>query len=299
MCISPSARAAIIGSGGYLGSALAAGLRRRDRETLLAARSGAPTVIDLADPKPDLSAFERARITHAVIAASVTGFAACEREPERTREVNVAGTLNLASRLAGIGVTVVWFSSDNVFDGMASSYADDARPSPLNEYGRQKAEVELALPGVCGGRFIMARLGKVYGDTHGDGTLLDEMLGRMAAGREVRAASDQVFCQVHVEDVVESIIALMDRGARGVYNLCAPGARSRLLIARTAARALGVPESIVVPIRLEDLGESFARPKRVVLDPGKLIGELGCSFRTIEEAARTLAKPYAREAGRD
>ncbi|OGR37766.1 MAG: hypothetical protein A2051_13195 [Desulfovibrionales bacterium GWA2_65_9] len=209
--------------------------------------------------------------------------------------------LHLAEALSRLGLTVVWFSSDYVFDGLAEAYPDDApddaMTTPLNEYGRQKAEVERLLPEVCQGNCLILRLGKVYGTTPGDGSLLDEMATLLLAGREVRAGRDQIFCQIHVEDLAAAVLALQAAGARGLFNLCAPGARSRLDIARLVARTFGAPEGLVRAISLDDLGERFQRPKRVVLETRRLAAMLadmpGLCFRPLEQAAQELADAYA------
>lgn len=294
MSTNPDAlRIAVIGSRGSLGRALAQAALCRDPGVLLAAKRDAPITLDLADPEPDLSAFGTAGVRAAVIAAGATRMAACEADPRGTRAVNVEGTLRLARRLADMGARVVWFSTDYVFDGSADSYPDDAPTSPLNEYGRQKAEVEAALPGVCDGNCLILRLGKVYGETPGDGTILDEMFALLAAGRSMRAARDQIFNQVAMADATRATLALLDRDVTGTFNVCAPMARSRLSLALMAAEALGAPPELVESISLDDLGESFKRPKRVVLMPERIGRELDFSFRRIEEAVARLARDYS------
>lgn len=298
-------RTAIVGCEGTLGRALASAHLRLDPRTVLVGRRSTEWVLDLADFANSASALEpglastlRERgVAQAILSAGVTRIAVCEDDPAATRRVNVEGALRLAEALSRLGLTVLWFSSDYVFDGAAPAYADEASPSPLNEYGRQKAEVERRLPEVCQGNCLILRLGKVYGTTPGDGTLLDEMCALLLAGREVRAARDQIFTQVHLDDMVAATLAMQAQGARGLCNLCAPGARSRLDIALLVARTLGAPEGLVRGISLDDLGERFRRPKRVVLEARRLAAVLadmpGLSFRPLEQAVRELAAAYA------
>lgn len=295
-------RTAIFGSTGTVGRALAAAHLALDPQTLAVARSGGDFRLDLnafAEPGATLpsglaGALRQRGISQAILCGGQTRIATCEDDPTGTRRVNVDGTLRLAEALSGLGLVVLWFSSDYVFDGLAEAYPDDAPLSPLNEYGRQKAEVERRLPQVCGGECLILRLGKVYATTPGDGSLLAEMAALLCAGREVRAASDQIFCQVHADDMAAAVLALQAANARGVVNLCAPGARSRLDIARLVAKTFGAPESLVREISLDDLGERFMRPKRVVLEPRRLAELLpGLRFRTLDEAVRELAAGHA------
>jgi len=289
-----------------VGRALVAAHRALGSQALAVPRMGGDFALDLAAfaepgtglPPGLVDALRQRGISQAILCGGQTRIAACEDDPAGTRRVNVDGTLRLAEALSRLGLTVVWFSSDYVFDGAAALYSDDAPTSPLNEYGRQKAEVERRLPGVCGGDCLILRLGKVYGTTPGDGSLLAEMAALLCAGREVRAARDQIFCQVHVDDMAAAVLALQgslqDVAARGSLNLCAPGARSRLDIARLVAGTFGAPENLVREISLDDLREGFMRPKRVVLEPRRLREILpGLRFRSLEEAALELAAAHA------
>ena len=56
-------------------------------------------------------------VSTAVICAGVTNIAACEREPEKTAQVNVAGITGLIENLVESGSFVIYLSSNLVFDG--------------------------------------------------------------------------------------------------------------------------------------------------------------------------------------
>jgi len=296
MSTSPSRAAppaAVIGDGA-IGRALAAALRRIHPQTLLTSRKDGPFHLDLA--APDVRALPLGGCRQAVITAGITKMAACEAGPEATRLVNVQGTLALAAELARAGITVVWLSSDQVFGGREAPYADVEAFDPVNEYGRQKAEVERALPEICGGDCLILRLGKVYGATPGDGSLLDEMLRELTSGREIRAARDLVFTLVRLDDLTAAILELLALGVTGTFNLCAPGAASRLDIAHACARALGVPDSLVRSIAVDELGEKFTRPKRVELLPNRAAGLISRTFVPITRSVAELAAAYRAEA---
>jgi dTDP-4-dehydrorhamnose reductase len=251
-----------------------------------------PHVLDLAAPDIRPLSLGGNGYRYAIIAAAVPGLARCEREPEYTRARNVTGTLELARQLAEEGVTPVFFSSDNVFDGREGSYTDEAPTNPLNAYGSQKAEVERRLPEVTRGRYLIARLGKVYGMTRGNGSLLDEMAGQLAQGREVAAAHDQILSPVWVGDVVRGVLGLQEVGAIGLFNVCAPEVWSRFDLARAVAHALGVDAARVRGISLDDLKEPFRRPRRGDLLCRRLQAALTLEFQTMAESIVAIANQY-------
>jgi dTDP-4-dehydrorhamnose reductase len=287
-------RTTVIGGRGYLGRHLLRAYQAADpdvRWTDVAAREGAHP-LDLAAPDIRPLRLRESGYQHAAIAAAVTGLARCEQDRDYTRARNVDGTLELARQLAGVGVVPVLFSTDLVFDGQDGRYSDDAPTHPLNEYGAQKAEVERRLPEVCGGRCLIIRLGKVFGLARGDGTLLDEMAGRLTNGQEVAAARDQVFSPVLVGDVVRAVLALQATGVTGVVNVGGPEVWSRFDLAQAVARALGAAPALVRGISLDDLKELFRRPKRTDLLCRRLNETVNLEFRPMAACVASFAERY-------
>ena len=288
-------RTAVIGAGGYLGRHLLAAHREVYPDALGADVAGPWAYLDLAAPDIRPLRLRESGYEYAIIAAAITGLGRCETDREYTRARNVTGTLELAGQLAAEGITPVFFSTDNVFDGRTGGYADDAPPSPLNEYGRQKAEVERRLPEVCQGRALILRLGKVFGLVRGDRTLLDEMAGRLTEGQEVAAARDMIFSPVWVGDLVRTILAVQAARATGIVNLCAPEVWSRYDLARAVAAALGADERLVKGMSLDDLREPFGRPKRADLVCRRLREAVAAEFRPMSECIHAIAAQYRKE----
>lgn len=290
-------KTAVIGAGGYLGRHLIAAYRAVYPDAVGADVIGPWERLDLAGPDVRSLRLRESGHEYAVIAAAVTGLARCEQDRAFTRARNVDGTLELARQLTTEGITPIFFSTDNVFDGGEGGYADDAPPRPLNEYGAQKAEVEKRLPEVCAGRCLILRLGKVYGLVRGDRTLLDEMADRLTRGQEVAAARDMIFCPVLVGDVVQAALALQRAGATGLFNVCAPEVWSRLELARAVARALGAGVSLVKDISLDDLHEPYGRPRRANLVCRRLRATVDVPFQPLATSIAAIARQYL-EGGR-
>jgi dTDP-4-dehydrorhamnose reductase len=291
----PLPRTVVIGAGGYIGRHLLAAYKGVYPDTLGVDVMGDwPHLLDLAAPDIRPWKLRESEYGYAIIAAAITGLARCEQDKEFTRARNVTGTLELARQLAAEGVIPVFFSTDNVFDGRTGGYDDEAPTKPLNEYGAQKAEMERRLPEVTGGRYLITRLGKVFGLVCGDRTLLDEMASRFTQGQEVAAARDQIFCPVLVGDVVRAILALQRVGATGLFNVCGPEVWSRFDLAIALARALGVNPSLVKSISLDDLKEPFGRPKRGDLVCRRLRATLSFEFQPMAASIAAVARNYAK-----
>ncbi|WP_419786436.1 SDR family oxidoreductase [Pseudodesulfovibrio sp.] len=273
----------VIGASGYLGSALLAVARRGHPDAMgLTSRSVPLEAPDLSVVGVDDMGYE-----WGVIAAEVSDPARWAAEPEAVRKCNVDGTLSLARQLAEMDIRPLWFSSDQVFDGRESSYGDDAPTSPVNEYGRQKAEVEARFTEASLGMGLVVRLSVVYDTVPGSGTLLDAMMGNLRSGGIERAASGICLSPTHIDDVAACLLHLMRAKTTGVVNVTAESI-SHLDLARLAAEAAGVGEDRVQPVDVADLDAPFLRPLGgVVLAPSPRLD--GYKFLDVREALTRLA----------
>ena len=277
-------RTAVLGAGGYVGRHVAA--------ALAGGRHTQRSELEWGSGRPDVAALRLAETGHerAVLAAAVSSIAACERDPAMAWRVNVAAPVHLAERLLADGIAVTALSSDYVFDGLNAPYADDAARSPLNVYGRCKAELEERLGTLDG--VLIARLSKVYGLRPGDGTLLDEMASTLLRGEVVRAASDQRFNPIAVDDLVACLLALHEAGAAGIVNVCPSEACSRAALAHRIAAALGIADARIEEISLGDLDEPFERPTDTTMDNTRLREITHLSPRPVTEGIAALAAAY-------
>lgn len=291
-------RTLVIGADSLIGGALLRRLRQQDAETFATTRRpGQGPQLDLqAAARPDWRALFAAGYRQAVVAVGISRIGVCETQPELSRWLNVDAILALALELSEAGILPVLFSSDYVFGGDAADtppYADASQPCPLNVYGQQKAELEARLPQVCGQHWLCLRLSKVYTATPGDGTLLAEMLSHLERGQPIRAATDQIFNPVRIEDVLDQLLALPARGARGLYNLAGPEPWSRYDLARRAASAWDFDAGLIEPILLENLHESFVRPRSTLLRNERLEAEFGeLKLISMAESLGALAEAH-------
>jgi len=198
----------------------------------------------------------------------------------------------LARQLSGGGIRVAALSSDYVFDGVEGDYNEHSAVNPLNEYGRQKAEMEKRLMNACGRDILVIRLSKVFDAIRGSGTLLDEMAYKLLHGIPFKAARDQYFCPTFIDDVVAAVLQLIATDMTGIVHLCSPAKTSRLDLAIKVATAFGCDRDLIQEISLRDLGESFSRP----LNTSMVCTRLACTtlhrFRPLNTCIELLKSSY-------
>jgi dTDP-4-dehydrorhamnose reductase len=228
----------ITGAGGQLGAALREAFPEADART----RAG----LDVRRP---FSA-DADLVLHAAAWTDVDG---AEADPEGARRVNVDGTRNVAA----LGVPVVYYSTDYVFDGSKGEpYLESDEPSPLSVYGRTKLDGE----GEVREGWIV-RSSWLFGWT---GTNFVRTMLRLGAEREeVSVVADQVGSPTYVGHLAESTRELLELPG-GVWHVAAEGECTWADFARAIFEEAGL-DCRVREITTAELGRPAPRPAYSVL----------------------------------
>jgi dTDP-4-dehydrorhamnose reductase len=186
-------------------------------------------------------------------AAAWTDVERAEDEPQAAAAVNVGGTQHVVA----LGVPLVYFSTDYVFDGRKGApYVEDDPPAPLSAYGRTKLAGERAALARHPDGTRIARTAWLYGA--GGRNFVDTMR-RLGAEREaVEVVDDQVGSPTWTRDLAPALEALLDLPP-GVYHAAGAGAVSWAGLAAAVFEEGGLA-CRVRPIATARLGRPAPRP---------------------------------------
>ena len=166
-------------------------------------------------------------------AISNTGY--CEEHPEESYLVNVTGVENLAKAAARHSAKLVFFSSDQVYNGNLESglLTEDMSVAPENHYGRHKLLAEERAIAICPDTVALRATWMYDTPVHGMKTHNNFVLNFRNAkenGTPLRFATREFRGITWIDDVVRNIpYALTLPG--GVYNF---GAENHLNTYETA-----------------------------------------------------------------
>ena len=258
----------VIGGTGLVGNALMRAWDRRGRRVVGATFHCHPcphfSRLDMQDERAVRRVLESLVPEVVAVPAANPHVDYCERHPEETRRVNVAGTLALAAAAAEAGAPLVFFSSDYVFDGRKGVYKENDAVCPLNEYGRQKAEAEELVLAASSRNFVL-RTAAAFGWQWEPKNFVLQVLGRLRAGAEVRAASDSRVTATYAENLAEVSVALSEKDRGGIFHVVGPDAASRHELAAMAAGCFGLDASLVRAASISDFKSPARRPKEAIL----------------------------------
>lgn len=191
--------------------------------------------------------------TAACIFAAIARIEACNADPLGSSHVNVTQTLALADRLLARGISVLFLSSNQVFDGTVPNVSASAPYSAVTEYGRQKVRTETSLRARIekGAPAAILRLAKVVSPNM---PLIHGWIEKLVHGQPIRAFRDMTMAPAEIAMVSEAIAALLKDRACGIFQLTGPRDLSYLEIGRYVAKKLGVDPALVAEGSTTDAG---------------------------------------------
>lgn len=152
-----------------------------------------------------------------VIGFGISGVHTCAADPVRARNLNVDRVLAAARAAADIGALPVLFSTDSVFDGTPKVWHETDTPNPINEYGRQKYDVEQAAQAM--GSCLIMRLSRVIGDHAHHRDILFQWSDDVRRRKTIPVPADQKFTPIAAADLGKIAVALINRGYRGLIHV--------------------------------------------------------------------------------
>jgi len=281
----------VVGADSTIGGELLRSLKADGRPALgTSRRPGRPGMyLDLADPP---QRWQGPPVAVAYLCAAVTRLDDCQRDPQGTARVNVAGTLHLAQLLASQGASLVFLSTNHVFDGARPFRRIDEEVSPLNEYGRQKAEAERCLRML--GQTAILRLTKVLG---GPNPLFAGWARSLVRGERIRPFHDLVVAPVPLHCVCSVLRQLGAEQRSGIWHLSGDRDLSYAEAAFLGASVLGANSKLIEPTAMRSQPHAEQSPRYTTLDVSPLPQALGVNVpdvtTTVREAFRLQAPAVA------
>jgi len=288
----------IIGASGFLGNAFLSSYRTVHPDSIGTIRHSVKSDLDnhvrldLLAPNIDKMKLYQKGHRQALIFASVSKLMECENNMVNSRQINVTGTIELIRQLREEGIRPIFASSDIVFDGEKGGYLENDPPSPLNEYGNQKAEIEFRLQEICKDDYLVIRLSKAFSLNKGDGTLIDEMASRLKHGETLREAFDLIFCPLLITDLIQSVAILQTNDTTGIVNVCGSEPWSRFDLAVSVAKNMNIDPARVAKVSLGELNLGCRRPKDISMVNIRCIAATGFSFTPIKACVRQIANNW-------
>jgi len=220
--------------------------------------------LDITDRSSVRAVVSRCQPTVIVNCAAWTRFHEAEVSEAEALLINGKGVRELASICGDRSIRLVHLSSDYVFDGTSClPYAESAATGPINAYGRTKLAGEQAVLELLPDDGTIVRTAWLYGR---HGTNFVRKMVRLERMRErVDVVDDQWGQPTWTVDLAQHIVALVRRGASGVFHGTSSGETTWCDVARMIFRLLGADPGRIRPVHSDQVGGGELRPRYTVL----------------------------------
>lgn len=267
----------ITGGNGQLGSEL----RHLLDEQQLAYVATDSSELDITDAAATMAKVQAIKPTVIYHCAAYTAVDKAEDEGKELDElVNIQGSENVAKAAEAVGATMVYISTDYVFDGQLTDgeYTVDAPTHPLNEYGRTKLAGEQAVQQFASKHYII-RTSWVFGKYGHNFVFTMQKLAQTHP--KLTVVNDQFGRPTWTRTLAEFMTyAVANEVPYGVYHLSNEHACTWYDFAKEILKDTDVT---IDPVTSEQFPQKAHRPQHSVMDLSKAKAT-GFMIPTWEEA---------------
>lgn len=193
-------------------------------------------------PIGTVEALESPAITTApvvVLAGGIKALALCERDPALAVAKNVREPAWIARRAGG---TVVYLSTDYVFDGRRGGYSPTDTPNPKTSYGVSKVRGEDAV--LARPRGLVVRTAHVMGEGC---PWIEWLTERLTRGETVSAWENTFNSPTPVQLLAERITEAVAAGTTGIVHAAGSRRVNRVELFQSVAAIRGLDVSLIEP----------------------------------------------------
>jgi dTDP-4-dehydrorhamnose reductase len=211
-----------------------------------------------------------------------------EDRPQAAMALNADFPGALAGFTRELGIPLIHYSTNYVFDGVQGEYIETDMPSPLSVYGRSKWGGEQRIAEAAGHHYIV-RTAVIFGPK-GESDLSKksfvDLMRDLAAKRDtIQAVADEINSITYAPDLAAATRDLLDRlPAPGIYHVANSGGASWFDVAREIFRITGKSVN-VLPVPSTHFPRKALRPPKAILRTTKL-----APLRPWEEALAEFLK---------
>ncbi len=255
----------ITGANGMLGRALVEKLGER-----YAVKGITIDDADITDLDAIAKVITKIKPALVIHAAAYTKVDECESNISLAYRVNAIGTRNVAIACQGIDASMVYISTDYIFDGTKDSpYVEFDPANPLSIYGNSKLAGEVFVQQVLS-RFYIIRTAWLYGE--GGANFVDTIINKAKTEKQLKVVDDQRGSPTYTKDLADKIGEVISREGYGIYHITNSGSCSWFEFAKKIVeislkknRSYMTYKTSIVPIKSSELKRPAKRPANSVL----------------------------------
>lgn len=171
----------------------------------------------------------------------------CEQHADDTYATNTLAVENAVHIANRLDIPLLYISTAGIFDGAKEVYDDWDQPNPLGVYARSKYMGERFVVENAN-RYLVCRAGWMMGaGPRKDKKFIQKIMAQLKQGkRELHIVNDKDGTPTYTQDFARNVKLLIEEEYWGLYNMVCGGETSRLEVAQTLIRILGLEHDVSI-----------------------------------------------------
>lgn len=172
----------------------------------------------------------------------------CEKNKELTMNVNGL-TLKSISNLANkFNTFLITISTDQVFDGIKGNYIESDKVSPINHYGKTKAEGEKIVQNIAK-KYCIVQTSMLWGKNQIRNTFSEFILDEIKENKKLKLIQDQITSFTSLENFCEMLCEVVEKEINGIIHLAGPKKLSRYEFGQKLLDVFNLDKNNILPAK--------------------------------------------------
>jgi dTDP-4-dehydrorhamnose reductase len=177
-----------------------------------------------------------------------------------------------------------------VFNGQKSHYAEEDKPNPISYYGFTKLEGENQVINRCK-NYVILRTSVLYGWHPRKKNFATWTINQLKQNKEITVVEDHYNTPTLADNLAEITIEAVQEDLQGIYHASGSERISRYEFAQRIAQTYRLAQSLIKPIKMNQLTTWIAkRPKDSSLNTKKIQKQLKTKPINITEGLKRMEK---------
>ena len=231
--------------------------------------------------------FEELDCQVVIHAAGLANVEQCELEPEIAQYINVTLASNVSQACAKLGIQLVHISTDQLFPGTEPMVSEEYPATPLNIYGKTKAEAEFRICEIDPKALVIRTNFYGWGTSYRN-SFSDVIIKALRSQKQISLFQDVFYTPILIETAAKVIHELIDLKASGIFNVVGDDRISKYEFGLIIAEKFKLNSGKIIPGLLSKQSKLTRRPFDMSLCNDKLTKLLDRSLGNVQEQIETL-----------
>jgi dTDP-4-dehydrorhamnose reductase len=220
-------------------------------------------------------------IRYVIICSAIAKIDDCVKD--FSREINVNKLKKIIKEFSNRKIIPIFISTASVFNGYGNYKEDDLR-NPINEYGKQKQEIEEFIIKELE-NYLIIRLGKVFGECYGE-SFFSSFFLKDNKGDEIKCTNEKISL-TSTKDVAKGIRFLIENNSNGIYHIDSGVVKTIYEFAKEFFESIKKNVDIK-KCSEEDFNFIEQRAKNQFLDNSKFVNESRFVFENLNDSFKRI-----------